>query len=225
MAYGFQALNTNNVVQIDETYRNLMRVASGTWTGGSSAWQTFTFTTQTICPPLVFIRTTSDSTYVGKLWINDGSFTVMTNGNFDWVAFGLTSPTMVSPSNYGMQVFNTAGAVVYDSRYEVPRIQTTISINQVWPDSWNGGGSGAHPSYPYTATFTGWGARPWMCLNSLHFFEDENGYMTAFASKGTNQIEIRMGIMLNQVNWYWPENEVAYSQPLGQIRMPLLKRT
>lgn len=221
MAYGFQALNTNGVTQIDETYRNLMRVASGSYTGGASEWQSFTFTNQAAAP-LVFIRTAADTTYVGRLWITNNSFSVQTNGAFDWVVFGITSPVQVAPSNYGMQVFDGSGAVVYDSRYEVPRIQTTIAINQTWPTEWQGA-IGQYPNYPYTATFTGWGARPWMCLNSLYFFEDEGANCTAFASIGTNQISVRCGVIMSGA-WYWMNNATAYSQPYGQVRIPLVRR-
>lgn len=227
MSYGFQSVNADNIVQIDDAYRNLLRVASGSWTSGGAVVGEINFPTQTSTAPLIFFRPSADGVYVGQVGLGSDRVYFSTNGNFDWVVYGLDGPVMTSASNYGMQVFNASGQVVFDSRYEPPRIQTIVRHNQTWPTYANGGGSlGQNPNYPYTFNFTGWGERPWICLNSLFFWEDDNGTTTCATTSGTNAIILRCGSYSSvATGWYWyPNDGGAKSHPYGHVRIPLLRR-
>lgn len=231
MAYGFQSNNDSNIIQIDDNYRNLLRVASGSWTGGTASVGEFSFPLQSSTSPLIFFRPWADGTYVGQVGMEPSKCYFSTNGNFDWVVYGLDSPVLTSGSSYGMQVFDGAGQVVYDSRYEPARIQTIIRAQQKWPTYMQGGNLGDWPAYPYTYTFTGWGERPWICLNALYFWEDDNGTTTCATTSGTNAIILRCGVNngANYGGWAWLSNDgggigYAQSHPYGQVRIPLLKR-
>lgn len=228
--YGFQSFNNANITQIDDNYRNLLYVASGSWTGGNAVLWQFTFPAQTSTSPMVFVRPWADGTYVGQGGITADTCYFSTNGNFDWVVYGLDNPVMSSGSAYGMQVFNGSGQTVFDSRYEPARIQAVVRVDQTWPTYTQGGSYGAWPHYPYTLNFTGWGEKPWICLNALYCFDDDNGTTTAATTSGTNSIILRCGNNWGgSTGWQWFSNDgggagYALSHPYGQVRIPLLKR-
>ena len=226
MAVGIRVSNPSGVVQIDETYRNFLRVGSGSYSGGGGTIS-ISYTSQSV-PPIIFVRPHSDGIYLGKFTIRNSTAQVFTNGGFDWVVYSLTSPQAISNSPMGIQVFDAAGQVIFDSRFEPPRIQTTLAVNQQWPTYLQGGSLGQYPAYPYSINFSGWGARPWFCLNSLYFFADENGQALAMTTNGTNQLILRCGTLLG-TSWSWSSNDgsngvYAYSHPFGQFRCPIVKR-
>lgn len=230
MANGFQSLNASNIIQIDDNYRNLLKVASGTWTGGTAAIAEITFPLQTSTAPLIFVRPVSDGIYVGHVGIANNAFYAATNGNFEWVVFGLDNPVMTDDSAYGMQVFNGTGQVVFDSRYEPVRVQTVVRHDQQWPTYPQGGSYGQWPAYPYTFNFTGWGQKPWICLNALYFFAGDDGQTTCATTSGTNSIILQCGTNAGPAygGWRWASNDgsngfYAYSHPYGQVRIPLAK--
>lgn len=228
MAFGFQAINSTGNVQIDDAYRNLRLVASGTWTGYAVAG-TINFPVQSTTSPLIFFRPSADGVYVGNAGVDASSFGFQCNGSFDWKVYGLDN-TIAPTGSHGMQVFDSASRVVFDSRIEVPRIQTVLTTNQVWPSAAQGGASNAYPAYPYTLTFTSWGSRPWICLNSLFFYEDEYGTSTCATTSGLNSVILRCGAVSPgpvpaQGTWQWAASNAPnnYSHPYGQVRIPIAK--
>jgi hypothetical protein len=224
MAHGFQSINAGGIVQIDENYRNLLMVASGTWTGGGTPFGTIWFPTQYACAPLIFIRPSYDGCYVGPGEITQSNFSFMCNGNFDWVVYGLDSPAAHSSTSFGLQVFDGGGSVVYDSRYEAPRIQAVATVWMTWPQ-YLGVNS---PDYPYYPSFTSWGGRPWFCLNSFVFFADDNGTCVCATTNGTGGLIVRCGTVWT-TDWIWAGNNgeggmYAQSYPGGRMTIPLLAR-
>lgn len=222
--FGFQCINDNAVVQIDENYRNLLRVASGTAAPGDVV----TFPAQTSAPPMVFVRPSSDGVYVGLMSLTNNTFTAQANGSFDWVVYGLDSPVQVDATNMGIQVFSSTGALTYDSRYESPRIRETLSVNQQWPTYTQGGSLGQYPAYPYTISFTSWGSRPWFCLNQMINTADAYGNIICATTSGLAAIIVRCGSMLPG-GWSWSSNNgaggsYAVSYPGGRLRIPILQR-
>lgn len=230
MSSGLQVLNDSGTLQIDETYRRLLRVASGTVTTGSSmAGGSVTFPTQNSCTPLIFYRPSADGVYVGPLAVTPGGFDYFSSGAFDYVVYGLDSPLITDGSSMGTQIFNSSGAVIYDSRYEGLRIQTSYTVTMPWPDYFMtgpAGGAAAEPHYPYTNTFTGWGAKPWICLNSLLYWADQNGTCIAGTTSGFNAIKIDCGTIYPDRVWlsYGGDRISSRSYPYGTLCMPIARR-
>jgi len=231
MSSGIQVTNASGILQIDETYRRLLKVASGTCTTLSgSGTNVISFTAQTTCAPLIFFRPASDGVYVGPNTFNNNSFSVQNNGNFDWVVYGLDSPVALDGTTMGMQVFDTSGSTIYDSRYEGVRIQSTYTVTQPYPDSYLIGAPGAgNCAYPYTYTFTGWGAKPWICLNGLFWLDDGNSSTICATTSGTNAIIINCGCILSGTAWSMYTNNgssgsYTRSYPGGVLRVPVARR-
>lgn len=225
MAFGFQSINSSGSVQIDDGYRNLRLVASGTWPSPTNSDFLITFPTQTSTSPLIFFRPSADGVYVGNGGIDASSFMFAANGAFDWQVYGLDNVVSATGS-HGLQVFNGAGQTVFDSRIKVPRIQTILSTNQIWPSYAQGGSLGAWTAYPYNLDYTGWGQKPWICLNSLFFFEDDSGTMTCATTSGYSRVILQCGHWFN--GWQWNSNDggngsYALSHPYGQVRIPIAK--
>jgi hypothetical protein len=225
MPDGIQVVNSAGITQIDDSFRTLFRIGSGSIAGSGSA----TFSNQTSCAPLIFVRPSADGIYIGPTLIATNSFTVRSNGTFDWIAYGLDNPVALDSSPMGIQVFNASAQVIYDSRFEAPRIQHVLPLSMLFPDYLAGGPLGAYPSYPYTITFAGWGTRPWICLNALCFFADEDGSIICATTSGTNAIILRCGVMWSGNTWTFSANNgsngiYARSFPGGKMAIPIARR-
>lgn len=236
MSFGAQFLNPSGDVLIDGTYRNLLRVAAGSWVGGNTWTQPFgmttlTWTSQTECTPLIALQPAADNVYVSAIYMKNNQILVGSTGNFNWAVYGLTSPQLLDGTQHGVQVFSDTGAVIFDSRYEPVRIQQALRLNQLWPDYLNGGAYGQFPAYPYTLPFSAWGSRPFIAMNGLTKFDEESGGRAWLAVSGSNII-LRFGgdpnpnlthgfqeFSNNGSNGYF-----ASSLWLGYVHVPLLRR-
>lgn len=228
MTTGIALYNQNDIEQIDENFRCLLRVATGTVTGSNVGGDaSATFPAQTTVAPLVFVQPHADGTYIGGVSISADSFSAMHVGDFDYIVFGLDSAEQVDLGTFGLQVFNASSQLIYDSRFEQPRVQQIPVQSMPWPDYIASGGSGAQPAYPYTLGFSGWGTRPWFCLNAL-FYDSSSGSVICGTTSGTDAIVLRNGYV-SAGAWVWMGNDgtgggYARSYPGGQLRLPLLRR-
>jgi len=216
MAIGFTSINDGGITQIDETYRNLRYVASGRWGLGAGASVGtdggIDFPAQTTGAPLIFVRPISDGTYCTMYALENARALVIANGDFDWVVYGLDNTSISSNSTHGVQVFDAAGSVVFDSRYEVPRIKACSLLNT------------SAKAYPYTINFAGWGVRPWFLLNSTFFDYSDDGRCIAFRTNGTSQIVVDCIWNLSYSGYYLCRGTgtgTSYVQPIANPGGPL----
>lgn len=118
MTAGFQCINDNGIVQIDENYRNLVFIQK--WVFSTAGDHTFTTGTGRVAPVPVFY-----STYAGTSQANSGIYLRQStnNGNGTWTytvngtgevhLFDL--PPAPAAHGSGLQVFNASGQIVFDS--------------------------------------------------------------------------------------------------------------
>jgi hypothetical protein len=160
MVNGLQVFNSGGYVQIDETYRNYLKVASGS---GSSSSYEISFPSQTSAEPLIFFRPASDSVRVYPVWATSSSFTVSSDGVFEYIVFGLDNP-VTDTGTHGLQVFNASSGRIFDSRNEGVRIQHVIRQPMKTAPYSQGPNN-----FPITVTYPSWGGRPWLCFNSMMY--------------------------------------------------------
>lgn len=208
MSFGFESINDNGVVQIDDNYRCHLHLASGTIGAGLS---TINIPNQSSCP-MIFVRCAA-GVYTAPYIITTNSVSIFANGTVDYIVFGLDNPTPTASGIYGLQCMNASGAVTYDSRYRTPRIQTTVLANL--PTT---------PAYPYTYS-TPVGA-DWFLLNSMLFIEDENA-TTICANLSNGVLTIRCGNFASN-NWTWFTNNgssgtYTTNYPGNKMRIPISK--
>ncbi|KQV99962.1 hypothetical protein [Rhizobacter sp. Root1221] len=226
-----QLINQQGIIQLDGSERTLRRVASGTgsassWTGtpNEAAIPTQTYT------PIIFFRPADDTVFVTNSGILNNKFMYVSNGAFEWTAYGLDNPAAIDATPYGAQVFDSLGRVIWDSRQDVMRITQVLQVNMPFPDNDSGNGTGPAPAYPYTLSFTPWGTRPWILLNSLLRFLDDNDTMIAASTLGTDRIVLQCGRRAyTGVAWDWASNNgggIGYtrSYPGGRMTIPIGRR-
>lgn len=226
MSYGLQVVGAGGAVQIDQDYQNLLYISSGTVAAGSAS-TTVAITSQLPYVPQVFVRPQSSSGWVGGYVFHD-QFNVTCDTACDWVAFGFTSQAAFDPSGtWGLQVFAANGTTTaYDSRYECVRVQQTLNISgQTYPDGLGGGST--YPSYPATFTISGWGTRPWISLNSLLSWFDDQGTDTVAQIASSTQISIATATWVNGWQFGTTNGSNGYfnrSFPGGAADFPILRR-
>ena len=208
MSYGFESINQDGIVQIDDNFRCHLHSASGTIGAGTT---TINFTNQSSCP-MIFVKCAS-GVYTAPYIITTNSVTIFANGTVDYIVYGLDNPTPTASGTYGLQVRDGSGVVTYDSRYRTPRIQTTVMANLP-----------ATPAYPYTYS-TPVGA-DWFLLNSMLFIEDENA-STICANLYNGVLTIRCGIFMYG-QWTWFTNNgssgtYTTNYPGNKMRIPISK--
>jgi hypothetical protein len=201
MSYGLKVLGVSGAVQIDDTFQNMVRIASGSCSGFSNI---ITVPDQGTFAPQIFVRPWADGQWVGGLCFQSTTqIEILTNykeyaegsnavsfpgGGFDWVAFGTASRQLVDSSTYGMKVFDASGNLTFDSRYEAARTQTVCLITQ--------SGGTETQAYPQYYGFTGWSIRPWINLNTFSrvLFSGDLGsgdYGWYVTTNGTSSIGVR----------------------------------
>lgn len=224
-----QIINSDGIIQLDGSDRTLRRIASGTG-GASSSTGTpnvVSLPTQTTLPA-IFFRPADDTIYVTHSGIATNQFGYVSNGAFEWVAYGLDNPEAIDATPYGAQVFDALGRVVWDSRQDVMRVAQIVSTAMPFPDRVSGGVTDT--AYPYTLSFTPWGTRPWIMLNSLIRFYDDTDNMIAASTLGTDRIVLRCGRRAyTGVAWDWAGNNgsgIGYtrSYPGGRMTIPIGRR-
>lgn len=134
MPTGFQAFNDNNYVQIDDQYSNLRLVTKGTLPAGKNV------VSVTGTYPLVVLRLEqptggTDVFAYPESCIRSGGkwdFTLSTTLGgvfkpgtvFEYYVFDKAEPT---PSNFGLQTFDSTGKLIYDSNDRYLKIVSQIT--------------------------------------------------------------------------------------------------
>ena len=146
MSYGFNIVNADGFIQIDDTYSNYYLVASGTAVSppagtsihfiGKTGGTVVSFPTQAEIP-LLFIRFSNTSYYFILQDITTSSFmaVISNSGNalaalsFEYRVYSRRTAT-APRTGYGLQVFNASGGPIYSSNdaSAVIGISTTIPI-------------------------------------------------------------------------------------------------
>ena len=149
MAYGFQVINTDGVVQVDQDYKNYALYSKTVLTGsfGGSSINT--------SDPL---PVPSTGTYIIALQTNSTSYAARVYGSTIASYSTTASPPVVTayvfaaPSTsaeaHGLRVFNSAGEVVFDSGLKYMRVVYAGYIPDI---SASGGG----PPYTYSGLASG----------------------------------------------------------------------
>lgn len=232
MSYGLKVTGSHGDLVIDDTYRNIMKIAEGSC--NNATFIDIAFPSPGAFTPQIFVRPWSDGSYVGACLFGDGYYSpngpntvrLLTNkllspagtfgstpanqGNigFDYVIYGVNGITAIDGTNYGLKVWDAAGNVSFDSRYEQCRVQSVALINQ-------SGLNTSNMTWPRTYTYAGWGGRPWININPFGYCyaaeSDESGFFVT--TSGTNAIVCRQGGFItnttNTYGIYWIDNGAA----------------
>lgn len=121
MPTGFQAFNSNYITVIDDDFFNLCLVGKGSVTTSNNSNYSYVDVTLACREPTMAFKCTSGFAYI---------LTQKNNGNGTWTfRFGASTgsrtidywlfdiPPSASNSRSGMQVFNAAGALIFDANY------------------------------------------------------------------------------------------------------------
>jgi hypothetical protein len=202
MTYGFKVTNSSGDIIVDENFRNLLKIGEGS---SNASLTTLTFSSQVPAVPQIFVRPWADEYYVGACFFQAGNVSVELRTNrllrlpdgsivdnpsigFDWIAFGTNNPVPFDSSNYGVRVTNSSNQLVFDSRYEVPRVQQVLYVEQP-------GLNPANMTWPRSYSFSGWGLRPWIGINPFSYAiaseEEDCGFFVT--TTGTSTLKIRQG--------------------------------
>lgn len=136
MTAGLQVINDSYTMQIDDQYANLRLIQKGTLPAGKNV------VTVTGNYPLVVVRLEQPTTGGADLWAytescvqtgNSWSFTISTTlggvakdgMQFEYYIFDSADPR---PSTFGLQTFNAAGKLVYDSNEKYLKVVSQIKV-------------------------------------------------------------------------------------------------
>lgn len=120
MGAGFQVFNNDNIIVIDENFFNLCLVNKGSVTTSNNPSYSYVDITLTCSQPTIAFKCTSGFAYV---------LTQRNNGNGTWtfrfgastanqtINFWLFDTPKMNGSNSGFQVFNSAGALIFDASF------------------------------------------------------------------------------------------------------------
>lgn len=185
MSYGIQITNINNDVVVDGDFRNhaVIHAGSVTLNGNNppNGFSIFSRTAKVVLPtpidmsrgPLIWGRIGIVDAYVGLVgmeinasnqlvgfWVaGEYSTLIALNNIFHTVEWRVTAlPTGGGGQNWGMQIFNLSGSLVFDSGFNYIDIVAVGSpvIVQDWP--------------PTFVTYSSL-ANPWYCLSSICYLE------------------------------------------------------
>lgn len=153
MPAGFQAMNENNIVQIDAMYKNyilkekgygLINYSNSEWLGDPS--KAYTVTVTNCVNPLIAFHT-KEFVRSWRVALGNGSyifkFTVAFNNRppdpnlpfpapFWWYVFD-SPPPAATEHGVGMQVFNGSGQITFDSSYQYMKVLGTVSQIATFP--------------------------------------------------------------------------------------------
>lgn len=194
MTYGLRTVNDDGVVQIDEEFRNLVVIESGSGSASPSfGLNNQSITSQSSCVPLVFVKPAS-GVEVGTFSMNAGwngasydpgppytNFAYQSTGAFDYKVCALDSQPSPSGS-HGMRVFNSGATNVYDSRLPYAQIKSMARLS-----------AQSSPGY-IDVTVPDIGSTPWFLLNYLVFNQQfgDFGPFRGFAAKALSNTSIRV---------------------------------
>lgn len=221
MTAGLEVYNDSGSILIDSTYQNYSLLASGTVAAGTAV----SFSTTSI-RPLVFVRFNTPNRFVRISDLTSNSVTFQTydlqegTGNFsnpvagstEYMVFGVASTLAPSTHGFGLNVFDAAGILVFDSNQIVPRVKQVVTVPAL-PVVSDGNRA------TISAISHSQGTNPWMLANSTYntygyvFFNDSPGTLsqllwTAIRSDTSfgNRIMIQAvnGITIGSTGAQWP---------------------
>lgn len=200
MSNGFKIIGSHGDIVVDENFRNLLKISEGS---SNLSLTTLTFSNQLPGAPQIFVRPWADEYYVGDChFVNSNTVTLRTNkllrlssgqvvdqGNvgFDWIIFAVNNPVPLDNSTYGVVVLNQSNELIFDSRYEIPRVQQVLYADQP-------GKTLQNMVWPVSYSFSGWGNRPWIGINPFSYAiaaDDSSAFFVT--TTGTSTIKIRQG--------------------------------
>lgn len=118
MEAGIQVFNTSNTLQVDSTFYNLCLKYKGTVVTGSDNQPFASEFTLACKDPVLAFRCTTDFVYViDQIDNSNGTWTfkIGSVGRGTTVNYYIYDVPSLGPSNMGMQVFNSGGALVFDT--------------------------------------------------------------------------------------------------------------
>lgn len=189
MPAGFQSFNTSNTLQIDGKYANLSLIRSGSVTpikdnGTGSGPNTYNAEVS-FSPSSGEIVAVSCENNFTLYWTTSSSHVYRVNGNSQ-LKYYVFARITASSANYGMQVFDDAGNLVYCATHKPFNVAGIISASQTLT-------SGRQ----YAAIFLSLPARrfsqfTWMGGGEFIYIVVQQ-YDTAFTSIVANQVNVSSG--------------------------------
>ena len=143
MAYGFRAVNDAGSTILDSDLGQVRLIASGssaatstnaTISTGLSTNPYTTISFSTCSNPLIFVRPQATSVYVYIMAITTSSFSYRSTGTIDYRVYD--AGAFPSYSGYGIQIYDSAGTVLYNNNYALPfikEIQTALFSTDTYP--------------------------------------------------------------------------------------------
>lgn len=184
MPAGLEVYNDAGALIVDSNSPNYSLLASGTASSGSPV----SFTSTTV-RPLVFVRFNTPNRFVRISALSSNSVTFQTydlqegTGNFsnpvsgstEYKVFGIASTLAPSSPGFGLNVFDAAGNLIYDSNREIPRVREVATVPGL-PAVSDGNRA------TISAVTHSQGTNPWMLANSTF---NTYGYVFLNDSPGT----------------------------------------
>jgi hypothetical protein len=203
MSAGFQSWNTSGTVQIDENYTSMTLVTSPTITINT----TDTYFDIASANPVVFLGNTSGAFIRMTGRVNLGGsvwrYTFIANVavNVRLYCFDQAAP---SPSRYGMQVFNGAGQLVFDSNSPFLRLS---AIHQVVGSANNAFGVPQDGrTYAAALTYTRLSVQGPILINQAYWY---------YTYQDSLQVDwTQLQVVHGQTNRFPGQNAFAYAPPV-----------
>lgn len=187
MPAGLQVTGSHNILQIDEAYRNLALRVKGTLPATAPSISNFTY-------PILAIRAPSTSNGAFPIGYSDSGGTRTfgfrdSPNDAEWFIFDVP----ITQSNVGLQVFDTAGALVFDSgndymrpvgSYWIDGTQPAEPVGKKW--AWVQTGTGVEEfssGTPGLLTQFGWALR----LDGSNIIQKHTSYPIGSRSGSTPQ--------------------------------------
>lgn len=204
MTAGLQIFNVNGVIQIDETLKNPRYVTGGTVAQGTdnSGYGSYVINLGAygidlnVEIPLILVRPTAYGRNVGGIFITKnygttygGNFCLIdtSDAGFEFAIFSNQGAGVTDSGNCGLQVFNAAGQLTYDSNQRHARIIANL-YHAATPNF----------QYPYSYNFSGFSEAPWIVANPLvSSYLGEQDYPAGVYAKLNSTSSITIGLQLS----------------------------
>lgn len=134
MTYGFKVTNAAGFIQVDDTFMTYGVVQTGTLIVAPGAVVTTPISNVGIVP-LLFLRIQDNDKRITKLGVSASSFQIQGDPSnaaavtVDWYTAYPTVYVGASADTFGVQVRDSSGNIVFDSRKKCPRIRQIIPAN------------------------------------------------------------------------------------------------
>lgn len=223
MTVGIEIFNTNGNVLIDSVRQNYSLMAEGTLNVNSFSGIKVDFPVTVDTLPLVFVRCSSTSKYVGIRSLTTSSVifnvfgSVATSspdffrpvaGTFDYRIYCI-SKSLPLIGNSGLQVFDDAGNLVFNSNRPMPIVKETLLIGSLMSRPSNGFKEITSGGLSHNA-----GSNPWMMINcSLHTYgfiqlsaTQPERLTPAFSSQPGGTVTMALVSGGQAAGNYWPQD-------------------